>query len=248
VHDAGFGSFAERAGRSILARFRPLVPRGGLVVDLGCGSGTFARRLTAAGYAVLGVDSSAALLALARLRAPAATFLRASFLDLEFPPCHAVTALGEVLNYRFDPRNDDDALFRLFRRIHAALRPGGLLAFDLAGPRKARGVAREAGWKAGSDWAVLFEKEANGSGRLLTRRITTFRKVGRAYRRSEEVHRLRLYPKEDVAAALERAGFQVRTLGGYGPLRLGPGLHAFVARKPSRPSDPSAAGLERRRR
>jgi len=229
VHDAGFQDFVERAGAWLLPRLR--VPPGGLVVDLGCGSGRFARRLLDAGHSVVGVDQSPALLALARRRAPEAEFRRASFLDFEFPPCHAVTALGEVLNYRFDRRNALPALRALFRRARAALRPGGIFAFDLAGPGTAPSGAPSRGWRAGDGWAVLFEKEEDPAGRCLTRRITTFRRVGGAYRRSEEVHDLRLYPRAEVLYALAAAGFAVRALPGYGALRLPPGLTAYLARR-----------------
>lgn len=239
VHDAGFSDFAEEAASFLLERLRPRVPPGGRVVDLGCGSGTFARRLTDAGYAVAGVDQSSALLALARRRAPRASFLRASFLDVELPRCHAVTALGEVLNYQFDSRASLVALRRLFRRVHAALAPGGLFAFDLAGPGLAR-RGKEAGFRSGDGWDVLFEKE--GRGPWIVRRIVTFRRVGRCWRRSEEVHRLRLHPAAEVRGALEREGFRVRVLRGYGERRLPRGGVAFLAEKPRRGGPPEAGG------
>src|SRR5256885_9767528 len=65
--------------------------------------------------------------------------------------------------------------------------------FDLAGPGRGQ-PARS--FVAGPDWAVLVEKAE--SGRMLTRRITTFRRVGRLYRRGEEVHRLRLHEPREV--------------------------------------------------
>ena len=46
----------------------------GLVVDLGCGSGRFAAALGEAGYQVLGVDLSPAMIRLAKKRAPGARF------------------------------------------------------------------------------------------------------------------------------------------------------------------------------
>ena len=39
IHDAGFGDFARDAGDGIVAMLRDAGIRGGLVVDLGCGSG-----------------------------------------------------------------------------------------------------------------------------------------------------------------------------------------------------------------
>ena len=84
---------------------------------------------------------------------------------------------------------------------------------------------------SGQDWAILIDVDEDKSRRLLTRRITSFRKVGKLYRRSAETHRLRLYRPPDVAAMLRRAGFRARIVRGYGKLRFKPGHHGFVARK-----------------
>src|SRR5207249_3837277 len=81
IHDTGFGAFARRAAPHLLTLLRRTARRGGLVVDLGCGSGIWARELCHAGYEVLGIDQSEAMIGLARARAPRAEFLTASFLD-----------------------------------------------------------------------------------------------------------------------------------------------------------------------
>jgi SAM-dependent methyltransferase len=141
VHDAGFGTFAERSAPGVLRTLRQAGIYNGLVVDLGSGSGLWARRLADAGYRVLGIDLSADMIALARKRVPEASFRAGSFLDVYFPDCAAITALGECLNYTFDRRNNHSSLSRLFRRAFRALRPGGLLIFDVAEPGRARGRA-----------------------------------------------------------------------------------------------------------
>jgi SAM-dependent methyltransferase len=227
VHDAGFGGFARDGGRWILAQLRRRGIRGGRVVDLGCGSGIWAAALCRAGYDVVGVDTSAAMLALARRRAPRATFRRGSLLDASIPPCDAVTSLGECLSYAFDSRAGKRALPALFRRVHRALRPGGLFVFDVATP--GRGVGPPVRWHAGDGWVVVARVAEDTRRRVLTREITTFRRVGRAWRRSDEVHRLRLYRPADVRHALAGAGFRARTVGGYGRIRLPRGWVGFVA-------------------
>jgi SAM-dependent methyltransferase len=231
THDAGFLFFATGAAPGLLALLARYGVTGGRVVDLGCGSGLWARVLTDAGYDVLGVDYSAAMIALARKRAPKARFRRASYLDVDLPPCDAVTSIGECFNYLFD-RDDDAPLERLFRRIHAALRPGGVLLFDVLGPGQVPAGKRPQGHRSGDDWAVLVEREEDTDRHRLTRHITTFRRVGRLYRRSEEVHRLQLYRGRDVAATLARIGFRVRLMRGYGDFRLRRGHVAVAARKP----------------
>ena len=155
IHNVGFGSFAERSGPGVLDLLRRSGIRAGLVVDLGCGGGLWARQLADAGYGVLGIDLSPHMIALARQRVPEGTFRTVSFLDGDFPPCAAITSLGECFNYLFDKRNGQSSLRRLFRRAHRALRPGGLLIFDVAEPGRARGWRRSF-WK-GCDWACLVE-------------------------------------------------------------------------------------------
>jgi 2-polyprenyl-3-methyl-5-hydroxy-6-metoxy-1,4-benzoquinol methylase len=70
VHDVAFTDLARNAARTVLKLLRERKIAGGLVVDLGCGSGVLAERLMRAGYDVLGVDVSGAMLRLARKRAP----------------------------------------------------------------------------------------------------------------------------------------------------------------------------------
>lgn len=82
VHDLGHGDFARDAAPGVLALITDAGIHDGLVVDLGCGSGIWAAALVEAGYDVVGVDQSAALLQIARERAPAARFVHGSLFDV----------------------------------------------------------------------------------------------------------------------------------------------------------------------
>jgi SAM-dependent methyltransferase len=179
---------------------------------------------------VFGVDISAAMIDLARRRVPGGTFRVGSLLDVEIPPCVAVAAVGEVVNYLFDPSHSDPAVKGLFRRVAAALAPGGVFLLDVAGPGRYPS-GRQRIWNAGDDWVVVVAAEERG--RRLTRAITTFRRVGELYRRDDEEHRQRLYPPAEVAKMLRAAGLRVRRLAAYGSLRFGPGHAGFLARNAS---------------
>ncbi len=229
VHHAGFGRLAANAASLLTETLRSGGLQRGLVVDLCCGSGHLSQSLSDAGYDVLGVDISGAMVEMARERVPEGRFVEGSILSLDLPPCVAVAAVGECFNYLFDEGNTEEGLGDLLRRIHAALVPGGVLIFDAVGPGRA--PARPQTHAEGDDWVVLATAEEDEERGILTRRITTLRGVGELYRRDEEVHRLRLIGREETAAQLRDLGFLVNVLDGYGEFRFPRGLAGFLARK-----------------
>jgi SAM-dependent methyltransferase len=232
IHDAGFGDLARHAAGALRRALRERGIRAGLVVDLGCGSGILARALTAAGYGVLGVDISPAMIRLARRAAPEARFVTASLLRFELPECDAVVSVGECVNYTFDAGNRRATLTRLFRRVYDALRPGGVFLFDFAEPGRIPGEAHSRKYVLGPDWAVLREATEDRRRRLLIRRIVSFRRVGQLYRRTEETHAARLYKAGELLAALRRIGFRARVFRRYGTLRLRTAHAGILAVKP----------------
>ena len=229
IHDTGFGDFARNSAAGLLEILRE-AGTSGLVVDLGCGSGIWAEQLSRAGYDVFGVDISPAMIRIARERVPNAEFQIGSLLKTKLPQCVAVTSLGECLNYLFDKDNSISALQRLFYRVYASLEPNGLLIFDIAEPGRGKGPRQK--HREGDDWAVLVEVDEDRATNRLTRRITSFRRVGKLYTRDEEVHRLQLYGRSEIARELRSVGFKVRTLKAYGKQAMIDGCIGFVARKP----------------
>jgi len=231
IHDLGFGQLARDAAEHLLRIFAEEAVEEGLVVDLGCGTGILVEAVSNAGYEVLGIDLSPAMIELARRRVPDAQFRCESLLEAELPRCAAVVAVGECFNYLFDERNSREQLRRLFARIHEALEPGGLLLFDAAGPGR---VASDEPLKThvdGGDWVLLMNAEENSEARRLTRCITSFRRIGEFFRRDDECHELALWSSEELVADLEAAGFSVELLHGYAEQALPQGLYALLARK-----------------
>jgi SAM-dependent methyltransferase len=231
IHDAGFGALARAAGPLLLQQLRRNGFDHGLVIDLGCGSGILSEQLSLGGFDVLGIDFSAAFIALAQKRVPNGQFREESLLTADLPRCIAVAAVGECVNYLFDDRHSLDRVRQVLGRAFAALAPGGLLLFDVAEPGRVPGGASKSHTEA-EGWAVLVNSEEDQRQGVVTRHITSFRKVGEFYRRDHEMHRLRLLPRSHVLSWLQDIGFQVRTLDAYGSTPFPLGHVGFLARKP----------------
>jgi SAM-dependent methyltransferase len=232
IHDAGFGRFASGAAALLLEELRRGGFDRGLVIDLGCGSGILAELLAAGGFDVLGIDISPALVALARQRVPGGRFRVESLLTADLPRCVAVAVVGECLNYLFDDHHSLEGVRQVLGRAFAALASGGLLLFDIAEPGRVPGPGIQKTHVEGDGWAVLVTTEEDRQQALLTRHITSFRRIGELYRRDHEVHRLRLLPRAEVVSWLQEIGFEVQTLAAYGSVPLAPGRVGFLARKP----------------
>jgi SAM-dependent methyltransferase len=231
IHHEAFGRLAGRAADMVTAELASAGLTTGRVVDLGCGSGILARRLSDAGYAVIGVDVSAAMLEIARRQAPAATFVHGSLLDADLPTgCVAVTATGEALNYAVDPRAGDDAFAELAARLARSLVAGGVFVFDVSihgrsGPDRVRVQFHDRpGWSVG-----VRETEDD---RSVTRAIATFRRLddGR-YERTDETHVLHLYDPGWLRSTLETAGFEAEVRPGYEPGEAMAGWVVVLARR-----------------
>tara|TARA_R110002020_G_scaffold25240_3_gene82274 strand:- start:4303 stop:4926 length:624 start_codon:yes stop_codon:yes gene_type:complete len=70
--------------RTWLDRFSALLPQGGSILDLGCGSGDpIARYLESLGHAVTGIDAAHAMIDLARRKFPAGDWRQGDMRDLD---------------------------------------------------------------------------------------------------------------------------------------------------------------------
>ena len=229
VHDAGFLQLAELATPVVVQMLADRGVERGRIVELGSGSGATAQALTEAGHEVLGIDASRAMVELARTRAPAARFRVGSWAETAIPECDVVLAIGEVLGYVGEARGTKNELVDLFGRVRTALRPKGLFVFDLATPGRVPG-GEDSAFRVGDDWAILYT--ANEAGPRLQRRITTFRRIGggATYRRTEEVHRLRLWPAREIDKMLRDARFRVQVRRSYAGGAFAPGHRVFIGR------------------
>jgi SAM-dependent methyltransferase len=226
VHHLGFGFHADACAPGMLALLEPV--RGGLVVELGCGSGLLTRHLLEAGHRVVATDASPAMVALARETAPGAE-VRPLFLPDELvPACDAVVSVGHVLNYL----RDEPAVERALIAAAEALRPGGVLALDLCDLRYGELRRDEPNSsRIEDDWAIVTRFSLPRPN-LFVREIAAFlRSEDGTWRRDDERHENVLVDTAAVPALLANHGVESEVRGSFGNERLPDGLVAIVGRK-----------------
>jgi SAM-dependent methyltransferase len=220
IHHQGFTKLATGVAPELLSLLRrhgirAAPRRTTTLVEVGCGSGVLAARLVAAGYDVVGIDQSPAMIRIARATAPGARLRVARLEHARLPPASAVIAVGEIVTY---VPGGLAVLQRFFRRVRRALRPGGLFVFDFIESAERRIYRRRV--FEGDDWKIVLSASTNRSGRVLTRRMTLRRRIGGRCRQSTESHRIRIYSRDEMAAALTAAGFSFEMLRTFGRYRL----------------------------
>jgi SAM-dependent methyltransferase len=185
------------------------LPASGDLLDLGCGTGTFAVLLARAGFTVTGIDSSPEMLRIARDKAARARAkVRLSEGDLrsfaarnQYP---VAVSLFDSVNYILTVRELEEA----FRQVRRALAPGGLFLFDinsvyaLAEYWNGRLEVREDGGLT-SIWRHRYDAGSS----VAELQLTLFVPHGRSYRRLAEVHRERAYELAEIESLLAKAGF-----------------------------------------
>lgn len=230
VHATAFETLARGAARDIIHRLKRSIAPVRRVIDVGCGAGSLTKALVDVGFEVTGIDASAELLDLAQAKAPTARFVHSSLYDAEICDCDAVVAVGEPLTYHPEDVDADGLVETFFRRVATALPRGGLLIFDVIGLGEPSLTGRT--WSSGEDWAMLVETTENQTARTAVRNIEVFRRVGDGYRRSQEVHRVRLFDLSALRNQLSSCGFATDVSRSYGAQQLAPRrLAIFATRK-----------------
>jgi SAM-dependent methyltransferase len=229
VHHLGFGFHADACAPGILAVLEPVRERGGLVVELGCGSGLLTRHLVDAGHRVIATDASPAMLDLAREHVPDAEEIRQVVLpDDSLPPADAIVSVGHVLSYL----PDEAAIDRALASAAGALRAGGVLAIDLCdlewgeARRDAPPVARVT-----DDWVLVTRFSCPSPARFVREMTIFVRNYDESWRRDDERHENVLIDTSRVPALLAQHGVEATIASSFGGERLPEGLVAVIGHK-----------------
>lgn len=230
IHHEGFGFHADACAPGILALLEPVAARGGLVVEVGCGSGLLTRHLVDAGHRVVATDPSPAMLDIARSYAPDALEHRLLAVPHDLlPEADAVVSTGHALSYLPNREQLEEALVACAR----ALRPGGVLALDLEDltTREAQMQRPPSGW-VGNDWAMVIERVSDAPDHF-ARVMTIFQREddGR-YRRELERHdNVLIDVRAVVPPLLEAEGLDVEVRRSFGTETNMDGLLVVIAHR-----------------
>jgi SAM-dependent methyltransferase len=181
----------------------------GPIVELGVGTGRIAVPVAAEGVAVIGVDSSPAMLEVCRERAELAGVSRLLDLrvgDLREPPVgERVTIVLCPFRSYLHLRSEHDRL-RALRAAYGLLVPGGRLVFDVFTPSRADIAATNGRWLE-REPGILERADWNERSRTLTLSV---RGEG-----GEATMALSWLEPAEWRALLERTGFLVEACYGW---------------------------------
>ncbi len=198
----------------------------GLLLELGCGTGTMTRLLAERGYDMIGVDDSEDMLAQARSKSgPGILYLEQDMRQFElYGTVKAVVSVCDCMNYILEPKD----LLKVFSLVNNYLDPGGVFIFDMNTIHKYRDLlGRRTIAEDREDCSFIWDNSYSSSDRINEYDLTLFiREKGDIFRRYQEVHRQKAYSVEEVCSLLEQAGLKL--MGVY---------DAFSMEKPDKDSE-----------
>ena len=185
----------------------------GLVLDLGCGTGTMTEILAGYGYDMIGVDNSGDMLELAMEKRFASghdiLYLLQDMREFElYGTVRAVVSVCDSVNYITEP----EELAEVFRLVNNYLDPGGLFLFDFNTEYKYREVmgdctiAEDRG-----DCSFIWDNCYYEEEKINEYDLTLFIREGSddngaLYRKYRETHFQRGYTLEEIRELLSSAG------------------------------------------
>lgn len=214
--------FSRQAFRRLTAVCRAHGVPPGRHLDLGCGTGTLAILMAQAGWEVVGLDNSEAMLAQARQKAReagcAVQFVQQDMRAVRLAePVRLVTAFYDTLNHLLFAED----VAATFRGVTGTLVPGGLFVFDVNTEATFRRL-----WGGATHFieapraCTVYETSYDAGSRLAKARLTGFLRRGDRYERFREEILERYWPPEEVERELVAVGLRPLTREAFNPFPL----------------------------
>lgn len=187
------------------------VAKGGVVLDLACGSGDHAIELASRGYAVVGYDLSVTMLAqaqeIAQERDQKLNFLQGDMREMAFEETFdGIYCWSSSFGYFEEEKNINVA-----QRMFKALRPGGTLLLDVANRDYIAEQTPSSVWFEGDSCVCMDDAQVD----WITSRLKVKRTVMLDDGRSKECnYSVRLYGLHELGKLLHDVGFAIRNASG----------------------------------
>lgn len=185
--------------------------------DCACGTGSLTVQFAKAGIRVTGVDLSGEMLEVAANKSRnfgvQAMYVRQDMCALKLPrPVDALVCGCDGVNYLLN----EDRLRAFFRCAREAIRPGGVLAFDISSAYKLEHVLGDGFFgEEREDVAYLWSNRWDAERRTVTMDLTFFqRQPNGLYRRFAEKHVQRAHDPAQLSALLGECGFRIEGIFG----------------------------------
>lgn len=205
--------------------------RGASVLDLCCGTGHLAAAMCRRGLRVTGLDGSEDMIRFARQNAPRASFVVADARRFELEThFDAVISTGDSMNHMLTAGD----LAATFRRVHAALAPGGCFVFDMNMAEAFETQWHKSSTAVAADHLLYVRGRYDRTRRLGTTEVTMF-SMNENWTRLDLTLFQRCYSLREVRMLLLQSGFwdvlarPAKSFGIRG--RLAVGRTFFVAGK-----------------
>lgn len=183
----------------------------GLVLDLGCGTGSITELLAGQGYDMIGVDNSEEMLELAMEKRERSgrdiLYLCQDMREFElYGTVRAVVSICDCINYITEPKD----LVTVFKLVNNYLDPGGIFIFDLNTEYKYETVMGDCTIAEDrEESSFIWDNQYDAEERINIYDLSIFvREQGDLYRKYQETHYQRAYSLEEIRAALEEAGLR----------------------------------------
>ena len=182
-----------------------------LVLDLGCGTGSFCIEMAERGYEMIGIDLSVDMLSLAKEKSYKRKLdilsLNQDMSNFElYGTVDAVVCLLDSINYITGKRN----IKRLFRLVHNYLNPGGLFIFDVNSCYKFENIlADNVFYGIDDDLTYIWQNSYDKKRRICEFDLTFFIKENEFYRRYDELHYERAYSIEEIRGLISYSGMEL---------------------------------------
>lgn len=190
--------------------------QGGLVADLGCGTGKITEYLALQGYDMIGIDNAEEMLGIAREkmasydlddRRRGILYLLQDMREMEFyGTVNAMVSICDSMNYITEPED----LTEVFRLVNNYLERDGVFIFDLNTEYKYREILGDCNICENREEAsFIWENYYYLEEKINEYDLTIYaRAEGALYRRMTETHYQRAYSLEEIKKYLEEAGMQ----------------------------------------